>query len=198
MGDSATTTRQQDPTTLSDEEVVAEIIRGKGNRYISVLYSRYSDKIFRRSISFVKEQAIAEDLTHDIFMKILLNLGSFKGKSKFSTWIYSITYNYCIDFLRKRQKERNQASSYTSEKDIIEDEDEDFEGFRQLKIDRLQKLLEMVSVDDKMILLMKYQDSLSIKQIQEIYGISESAVKMRINRAKGKVKKMYRAHFKDS
>jgi len=198
LGDSATTTRQQDPTTLSDEEVVAEIIRGKGNRYISVLYSRYSDKIFRRSISFVKEQAIAEDLTHDIFMKILLNLGSFKGKSKFSTWIYSITYNYCIDFLRKRQKERNQASSYTSEKDIIEDEDEDFEGFRQLKIDRLQKLLEMVSVDDKMILLMKYQDSLSIKQIQEIYGISESAVKMRINRAKGKVKKMYRAHFKDS
>lgn len=183
---------------MTDEEVVAGIIEGKGNRYISVLYGRYSDKIFRRSISFVKEQAIAEDLTHDIFMKILLNLGSFKGKSKFSTWIYSITYNYCIDFLRKRQKERTQASSYTSERDVVEDEGEDFEGFRQLKIDRLQKLLDMVSVDDKMILLMKYQDSLSIKQIQEVYGISESAVKMRINRAKGKVKKLYRAHFKDS
>lgn len=193
-----TITDTSDPKQLSDEEIVAGVIAGKGNRYIGVLYDRYSDKIFRRSISFVKEQAIAEDLTHDIFMKILLNLGSFKGKSKFSTWIYSITYNYCIDFLRKRQKERTQASTYGSEIDTEEAELEEFEGFRQLKIDRLQKLLEMVSVDDKMILLMKYQDSLSIKQIQEVYGISESAVKMRINRAKGKVKKLYRTHFKDS
>ncbi len=196
MGTTANKTRQ-DPSKLSDEEIVAGVIAGEGNRYIGVLYSRYSDKIFRRSISFVKEQAIAEDLTHDIFMKILLNLGSFKGKSKFSTWIYSITYNYCIDFLRKRQKERVQASGYSQEFDGIEDSSDDFEGFRQMKVERLQKLLDMVTVDDKMILLMKYRDSLSIKQIQEVYGISESAVKMRINRAKGKVKKLYRTHFKE-
>ena len=55
----------------------------------------------------------------------------------------------------QRQKERNQASNYSSEMDNIEEDTAEFEGFRQLKIDRLQKLLEMVSVDDKMILLMK-------------------------------------------
>ncbi len=183
---------------LTDEEVIKEIILTQNERYISILYDRYSNKIYRRAISFVKESAIAEDLMHDIFLKILLNLSSFKGKSKFSTWVYSITYNFCIDFLRKRQKERQQASTYSSEMVELSEEDiEAFESLKQIKSERLQELLEMISVEDKMILLMKYQDNLSIKQIQEVFKISESAVKMRINRAKGKIKKLYKANYKE-
>lgn len=183
---------------LTDEELVSVIVQSQDERYITVLYDRYSNKIYRRAISFVKEPSTAEDLTHDIFMKILMNLASFKGKSKFSTWIYSITYNYCIDFLRRKQKERLQANSYNNEssqlRESLEDVEE-FESLRVMKAERLKELLEMVSVDDKMILLMKYQDNLSIKQIQAVFNISESAVKMRINRAKGKIKKLYREKY---
>ena len=182
---------------MSDEEVVAEIISTNNKRYISILYDRYSNKIYRRSISFVKESSIAQDLTHDVFMKILMNLASFKGKSKFSTWVYSITYNYCIDFLRKKQKERTQANKFTDETVEENEEDiEEFESLRQMKVERLLELLEKVSPHDKMILLMKYQDGMSIKQIQEVFDISESAVKMRINRAKGKIKKLYVSEYK--
>lgn len=128
-----------------------------------------------------------------------MNLASFKGNSKFSTWIYSITYNYCIDYLRKKQKERKQVSTYSTESDELRESMEDvleFESLRQIKTERLLELMNKVSVDDKMILLMKYQDNLSIKQIQSIFNISESAVKMRINRAKGKIKKLYVQEYK--
>jgi len=183
---------------LTDEEVIKEIILTQKERYVSILYDRYSNKIYRRAISFVKEPAIAEDLMHDIFLKILLNLASFKGKSKFSTWVYSITYNFCIDYLRKRQKERTQATTYSSEMVELSEEDvEAFESLKQIKTERLQELLEMVSSEDKMILLMKYQDNLSIKQIQDVFNISESAVKMRINRAKGKIKKLYKNKYQE-
>ena len=145
---------------LTDEELVSVIVQTQDERYITLLYDRYSNKIYRRAISFVKEPSTAEDLTHDIFMKILMNLASFKGKSKFSTWIYSITYNYCIDCLRRKQKERLQANNYSSESDQLRESIEDveeFESLRRIKTDRLKELLEKISVDDKMILLMKYQ-----------------------------------------
>ncbi len=183
---------------LTDEEIVNEIRLSNSKKYIEILYDRYANKIYRRAISFVKESSVAQDLTHDVFMKILLNLGSFKGKSKFSTWVYSITYNYCIDFLRKKQKERIQANTYSSEtQDLGEEDAEEFESLRQMKVERLLELLEKVSPHDKMILLMKYQDNMSIKDIQKVFDISESAVKMRINRAKGKIKKLYKNEYNE-
>ena len=80
-------------------------MHSQNSRLVEVLYERYADKVYRRCISFVKEASIAEDLTHDIFIKVYLNLGRFKQKSKFSTWLYSITYNFCVDYVRKKQKD---------------------------------------------------------------------------------------------
>jgi RNA polymerase sigma factor (sigma-70 family) len=89
---------------LSDEEIVERIIITQDISLVEILYQRYADKVYRKCLSFVKEEASAEDLTHDIFMKLYLNLSSFKQKSKFSTWLYSITYNFCIDHIRKNKK----------------------------------------------------------------------------------------------
>jgi len=188
-----------DLKNLTDEEIVDLIRETNDEKYISILYGRFSNKIYRRAISFVKEANLAQDLTHDVFMKILLNIGSFKGKSKFSTWVYSITYNYCIDYLRKRQKERIKANNYSNETSDLEEEDaEEFESLREMKVERLMELMEMVTDHDKMILLMKYQDNMSIKDIQGVFEISESAVKMRINRAKGKIKKLYVKNYREN
>jgi len=88
-------------TQLSDDTLIDMIVATQDEKAVEELYKRYSTKIYRKCLSFVKEVSLAEDLTHDIFIKTLLNLAKFKKKSKFSTWIYSITYNYCIDFIRK-------------------------------------------------------------------------------------------------
>lgn len=181
----------------SDEQLVDLVVRTQNQYAISLLYDRYSHKIFSRSLSFVKDREIAEDLTHDIFMKILMSLASFKGKSKFSTWIYSITYNYCVDYLRKRQKIRFQHSEFQKENDsyVSEEEVADARDLQTIKVDRLLTILEEINPEEKMILMMKYRDGLSIKQIQTIFDLSESAVKMRLKRAKEKVKKVHSKKF---
>lgn len=175
---------------LTDEELVAQIITSKNSSLVEIIYERYADKIYRKCYSFVKDNATAEDLTHDIFIKVYMNLSSFKQRSKFSTWLYSITYNFCIDYLRKKKKE--QIVYIEDQKELVGDmEVENASDLQHIAAGRLVKLLERVKAEDKMILLMKYKDNMSIKDIQRIFDISESAVKMRIKRAKAKVKTLY-------
>ncbi|MFT6810335.1 MAG: RNA polymerase sigma factor (sigma-70 family) [Saprospiraceae bacterium] len=90
---------------LTDEEVVQEYLKSQNNYYFELFYNRYSSKIFGKCLTILKEKNLAQDATQDIMMKILLNLSKFGGRSKLSTWVYSITYNICIDFVRKRKKD---------------------------------------------------------------------------------------------
>lgn len=176
---------------LTDEEVVDAIRQQNDSAMVNVLYSRYADKVYRKCYSFVKDEAAAEDLAHDIFIKVLLNLNSFSGRSKFSSWLYSVTYNFCIDYLRRKQRHLIESIDNDSSVTVNVADADTVEDLSHIKSDRLKLLLEKVKTEEKMILLMKYADSMSIKEIQEALNLSESAVKMRIKRAKEKVLDLY-------
>jgi RNA polymerase sigma-70 factor (ECF subfamily) len=135
---------------------------------------------------------LCKDALQDIFLKILLNISNFNFKSKFSTWIYSITYNHCIDVIRKEGK------LISNEKDIEEDhklitkvDEIEEKMLLQIKVKRLEEILDSIPVSDKAILLLKYQGGMSIKEISDILAKSESAVKMKLKRAKEKCLKKY-------
>lgn len=133
--------------------------------------------------------AEAQDMTHDIFIKLYVKLKSFKGESKFSTWVYSFTYNFCINHIqRKYKKEKNKLSKDIS--DEYYDEIDDSKIY-ELKIEKLNQSLNELNVEDKTILLMKYQDDFSIKDIANTLEIGESATKMRLNRAKSRLINLY-------
>lgn len=171
---------------LSDEELVKLFIETQNNRYFEVIYDRYSDKIYRKCYSFVHNSAKSEDFMHDIFLKLLLNLSNFKESSKFSTYIYSITYNYCIDHIRQSKKiqEVEIAGDF-------EDDDPTWAETKEMDAQKLSKALEGISTEEKTLILMKYQDDLSITEIGEVMNLTESAVKMRLKRTKEKVKNLY-------
>lgn len=171
---------------LSDEELVKLFIQTQNNRYFEVIYDRYSDKIYRKCYSFVHNSAKSEDFMHDIFLKLLLNLSNFKESSKFSTYIYSITYNYCIDHIRQSKKiqEVEIAGDF-------EDDDPNWAETKEMDAQKLSKALEGISTEEKTLILMKYQDDLSITEIGEVMNLTESAVKMRLKRTKEKVKNLY-------
>jgi RNA polymerase sigma-70 factor (ECF subfamily) len=133
---------------------------------------------------------MAQDATQEIFTKIFLNLAKFNEKSKFSTWVYSITYNFCIDYIRRKKKEKNLFSDeIENAPDIIEEVPD--EELLQIEVKRLKSVLENIPSGDKAILMMKYQDDMSIKEIAEILDKSESAIKMKIKRAKHKAQRVY-------
>ena len=174
-----------------DEDIISYIVASGEHETFGILYDRYSDKVFGKCLSFVKNREIAKDLLHDIFLKCFVNLSNFNHQSKFSTWLYSITYNYCVDFLRKQRKERqidweNMPELADSKDDINEKE------LLSLKADRLKHVLDEVKPEIKMMLLMKYQDNMSIKDLMNTTGLGESAIKMRLKRSKEKAMEKYK------
>ncbi len=178
-------------TKVSDEELVKNYLETQESRYFDKLYVKYSNKVFSKCISLLKNEALAQDATQDIFLKIFLNLAKFGGKSKFSTWIYSITYNYCIDLIRKAKKEKNIFSEDIENAPDLAEEVPD-SALLEIEVKKLKIILEKIPIGDKAVLLMKYQDDMSIKEISESLEKSESAIKMKIKRAKHKVQKVYK------
>lgn len=175
---------------LTDGEIIDFIVKEKKTDYFQHLYLRYSPLVYNKCISLSNDKDIAQDLTHDIFLKVFLNLSNFKGNAKFSTWLYSITYNFCIDFLKKERKQVDKKDEIV---DISDEEDEIYEKeLLDIKVDKLERVLNTISIENKLTLLMKYQDDYSIKEMQEMLNLSESAVKMRIKRAKAKAVDAYK------
>lgn len=174
---------------FSDEEIVKKFISSKNGELFAELYDRYAPMVYNRCLGFVLTKVEAEDLTHDIFIKLYVKLSTFKGTSKFSTWLYSFTYNFCINYIKRNSynTEENIKKSELNNTTQITDQD-----ILQLKAKQLKRVLSIINPKHKMILLLKYQDELSIKEIQTVLEISESAVKMRLKRAREKVMELYK------
>ncbi|MBP7821685.1 MAG: RNA polymerase sigma factor [Saprospiraceae bacterium] len=181
---------------MSDSQLIKFYLDTQHSYYFDILYKRYAGKVFAKCISLLKEEEWAEDATQDIFLKIFLNLCNFSEKSKFSTWIYSITYNYCIDLLRRKKKDRTIFSEPNENFQDVAEEDNDHRIF-EIEVDRLVVVLDNIAIADKAVLLMKYQDDMSIKEIAESMDKTESAIKMKIKRAKEKAVLVYEDLYKD-
>ncbi len=174
---------------FSDEELVHRFVETQQNQYFERLYERYCDKVYRKCLSFTKDPVKAEDLTHDIFLKLIVKLGGFKEQSKFSTWLYSITYNYCTDHVRSPTR-RNEV--YMDEGwERVEAVDDDMAEIAEMEAQRLNYALEQMPPDERTLLLMKYQDDVSIRELADVNGLTESAVKMRLKRSRDRLRKYY-------
>jgi RNA polymerase sigma factor (sigma-70 family) len=180
---------------ISDEALVSIIIQENRTELFQILYDRYYPKILDKCYTLLRNKELARESTQDILSKVYEKLNSFKGLSSFSSWIYSITYNYCIDYLRSFKKLHYPDWNINHELSEIIDETE--ENLTELKFNRLMKVMEKIHPEEKAMLIMKYSDKISMKQIAEALRITESAAKMRIKRAKARLIFQYKKMFPD-
>lgn len=177
---------------LSDEELVKQIVADNDPMLFGKLYDRYVQMVYNKCYGFAKSADEAEDLTQDVFLQLFIKLRTFKGKSKFSTWLYSFTYNFCINYVNrnKQLKIRNKSVQVEDSEHKLTEEVPD-ESLFEMKADKLKKCLDIISAEDKSILLLKYQDGASVKELVTLMDIGESAVKMRLKRAKERLVEIY-------
>ncbi len=185
---------------LSDEELVEAIVKTNDTLLFEVLYDKFSPMVYNKCYGFANGVDEAKDLTQDVFLRVFVKLASFKGNSKFSTWLYAFTYNHCVNYVTRSAAKKIEKKSISSEsidiQNIGEEVDSTYE-FRNMKVEQLKKVMQLISPDEKMILLLKYQDNLTIKELSEALDIGESAVKMRLKRAKDKLVQKYYNYTKD-
>ncbi|MFD1736707.1 RNA polymerase sigma factor [Bacillus salitolerans] len=87
--------------------VLAPLKQSQNEQKGNELYIKYKEKVYCLALSFVKDNYLAEDLSHEILMKCYLTLEKFNGNCTFQSWIYRIAINHCIDFLRKGYRHRD-------------------------------------------------------------------------------------------
>jgi RNA polymerase sigma factor (sigma-70 family) len=175
----------------------AEIIRkitdeGRTEMY-SILYNRFHDKVCQKCMTYIKDKPLAKEFTNDILVKAFENLKNFKNKSSFSSWLYVITTNYCIDYLRIKKKLH--YPSWNIQNDIPDIIDESEEQLFEFNYDDLMSVLEKVHPEEKALILMKYKDGLSLKEIGISLRITEDAAKMRLKRARSRLIYLYKQEY---
>jgi RNA polymerase sigma-70 factor (ECF subfamily) len=180
---------------LSDSELIEGALADGDNIYFGELYDRYSDKVYGKCILMVKNLTTAQDLAQDILIKAFTKLNTFKGKSSFSTWLYQVTYTHCIDFIRKNKniyKEELEEDKFeglqSDDKDIDEVHDK---IILEMKLEHVKQILSELKAEERSMVLMKYQDNMSITELGEMFDLSQSAVKMKLKRTRDKVRNRY-------
>ena len=169
----------------TDEQLVVRCISGD-RRSLGLLYERYYSKVYCKCMSFVKNPDDAFDLTQDILMKCFGNIGSFKGNSSFSTWLFVIASNHCIAFLRKRKKQHFEDidACYDIAEEVVDKEER---CRREQQESSLDSKLDEISEQDRKMLVLKYKHNYSIVDLQKEFNLQASAVKMRLQRARHKI-----------
>lgn len=177
--------------SVSDEQLVANLQKGDKNA-MGELYLRYYMLVFNKCLSFSKDTDDAGDQAHDVMLRVMEKINSFNGHSKFSTWLFSITFNYCTDQKRKSKRNYiepiencfNLSDTYFEEKASLYD--------LERKENCAVKVMSAICKNDQQLLFMKYHEKRSIREIQELFNISASAVKMRLSRARAKAIDLYK------
>lgn len=186
----------KDVSVYSDYDLIDKLQQDGDSRWFGMLYDRHASKVYNKSLTIVHDKDTAKDLTHDIFIKAFIHIGEFKRNSSFYTWLYTIVYHTCLDFLKKS----NQFKMVPADKELLKDviDEIDDQDLMELEYERLKVLLEKIPTEDKIVLLMKYQDKMKIQDISQVLKIGESATKMKISRAKKKIYDLYNIKYRHS
>ncbi|MFT4759873.1 MAG: RNA polymerase sigma factor (sigma-70 family) [Paraglaciecola sp.] len=178
---------------MPDWEIIQRVLKGE-KALLGILYDRYSDKVYYKCLSITKNADVSKDLAHDIIIKTFMNLAKFKGTSDFSFWVKSITYNFCMDYLKRKKRLRFGQLDASDYETIAADEIElENKILKEIQLEQLETLFVELKADDKLILLMRYQDKMSVKIIASSLKISESAVKMRLKRSRDRLAELLKS-----
>jgi RNA polymerase sigma factor (sigma-70 family) len=177
----------------ADNHIIDTFQTSYSDNSFEILYKQYAHKVYRTCLAITNDSADAQDYTQDIFIKVFDKLNSFQNRSSFSTWLYAISYHYCLDRLRLNKQLKTEPLPYDLS-DTLSDE-ELIDGIPGIRLKEVverrlqaQELTLMKLPDEELTLLrLKYEQGLSIRDLSEYYKLSESAVKMRLKRTRDKL-----------
>ena len=181
--------------TTNDEKIINQIIAGDPNAF-SVLVDRYKDLVFTLSLKMLKNREEAEEVAQDTFIKVFKSLSKFKGDSKFSTWIYKVTYNSCLDRLKKNKKEQLKVAIDEYTEHQVKTIDNALENMvEEERQQAIKACLELLPPDDSFLLTLYYFEEQSLDEIAKVVGLTANNVKVKLFRSRKKLTSILKANL---
>ena len=174
---------------LSDQELM-KLVQAGDFSPASEIFDRYSGRIYNFALRFLKNSEAAEDATQEVFVKMLKHANQFHGDAKLSTWLFSITANWCRDHLRKADNKSKESDDVlVTLPSPLELGPERLLETRQNE-QRVQRALEALTPEQREAILLSRYQGLSYAEIAQIAGCSEGAVKTRVFRTMETLKRV--------
>src|ERR1700743_2519963 len=173
---------------LSDIELIEQTLAGNQSAYAD-LVKRHQRFVFTLGMRFAKGREDAEEIAQDCFVKAYRSLAQFQGQSKFSTWLYSIVYTTAMTFLRKKRVDTDSIDDET-----IYIQLENHSGFDVNSAENksrsyyLNQAIAQLLPDDAAIISLFYMGEQSLEEIGQTLGIEANTVKVKLFRARQRLK----------
>lgn len=180
---------------LSDEVLIRYFVETQDEEAFSEIVNRYGDKIYRTALRITHNPSDAEDVLQEVFITLIGKLNSFHEESKFSTWLYRVAANASFMHLRAEKKYKNNKSL---ENYVSYDEDGTFKGVQisdwsdrpdEMLLSKevmaiIEKIVNELPVSYRVVFHLRHVEGLPDQEVAKVLGLSVTAVKSRIHRAR--------------
>ena len=183
-------------TLRPDNEIdrIEKILSGQ-MVYFSDLIRDYQNFVYLTAIKIVSNTMDAEEIAQDVFVKVYRNLKTFRAESKFTTWLYKITYHSCLDFIKNKQKDfERSVLSHDETINSIKTE-----AAKESNIsEEMSQIIENFPLKQKMVMTLFYLQNFSYIEISDIMNESISNVKTLLFRGRNDLKAQLSENYKES
>ncbi len=191
---------------MSEENFIDDLKKGHRNAFAQLI-DDYQDKVFGKCLSFVPNKEDAEDIAQEVFVEVFKSIKKFKGNSTLSTWIYRITTNKCLEFIRKKNTKKRFAflqSLFGNEVPL--DRTSYFTEFKHPGIllenkedaQVLYTAIDRLSEDQRVAFTLHNIEGLSYKEISEIMKKSIPSIESLLFRAKKNLRRILNDFYKNN
>lgn len=180
----------------TDSEIIRKVLAGEHQLYAE-LVKRYQNFVFTIALKYTPMREDAEEIAQDAFVKAYRALKDFRGDSKFSTWLYSIVNSTSITFLRKKKLDIHSLDS----EHVFEVADSQASDNKANQIEQKSKVamvaqaIDLLNPDDAKIITLFYKAEQSLEEIAKILNIETNTVKVKLHRARQRLKEKMEKHF---
>ena len=178
------------PMDAREEAILVEQARDGCEQSFEALVRQNSEKMIQLAWRMVNNRQDAEEIVQEAFLRFYRTLGSFRGDSLVSTWLYRTVSRLCIDYLRREKIKRRLFffSRPDDEYDPLEQAPsgmvrQDDQAIAREELGHMMKALDKLSPRQRAVLTLRHQEELPLKEIAEILGLSEGSVKVHLHRA---------------
>ncbi|MCG8575595.1 MAG: sigma-70 family RNA polymerase sigma factor [Flavobacteriales bacterium] len=171
----------------NDQHYIDQVLNGNTDAF-SELVSRYKDMVFTLALRVVKQREEAEEVSQEVFLKAYKHLKKFKGNSKFSSWLYRITYNASMDSLKQQKRMVDTENFEQIRIDEIEQLDTQLDQLEEReRKSAIQRSIDLLAAEDGFLLTLYYFDELKIDEIASLTKLSKSNIKVKLFRARNRL-----------
>lgn len=188
------------PPTMTEQELIAALQAGDRDA-LAVAFERYADGVYRLAMGFLRDDQQADGVVQDTFIKLMKQINAFEGRARLSTWLHRVATNECLGRLRQQKPslpvedfldEDFMPSNFVSWDDIPDTICENGEAARMLQV-----AIESLSTSLRLVFVLRDVEGFSTQETAHMLDISESAVKVRLHRARLHLREKLADYFQE-